>query len=130
MPALTVVSVVASDMDASVTFYSSLGLQVTEGDATSDHVTFAGEGVRLMLDTETLIRQIDPDWIRPVGGHAVALAFECASPAEVDAAFARLRAGGADVRREPWDAFWGQRYATVCDPDGNQIDLFAALDAE
>ena len=30
---------------------------------------------------------------------------------------------------EPWDAFWGQRYATVLDPDGNSVDLFAALPA-
>ena len=29
--------------------------------------------------------------------------------------------------KEPWDAFWGQRYASVKDPDGNQIDLFAPL---
>jgi hypothetical protein len=27
----------------------------------------------------------------------------------------------------PWDAFCGQRYACVLDPDGNQIDLFADL---
>jgi uncharacterized glyoxalase superfamily protein PhnB len=30
---------------------------------------------------------------------------------------------------EPWDAFWGQRYATVRDLDGNGVDLFAALPA-
>ncbi|MCZ6462364.1 MAG: glyoxalase, partial [Actinobacteria bacterium] len=28
------------------------------------------------------------------------------------------------------DAFWGQRYATVLDPDGNAIDLFAPLTEE
>ena len=28
---------------------------------------------------------------------------------------------------EPMDAFWGQRYATVLDPDGNSVDLFAEL---
>ncbi|MFL6036949.1 MAG: glyoxalase, partial [Gaiellaceae bacterium] len=28
---------------------------------------------------------------------------------------------------EPFDAFWGQRYATVVDPDGNAVDLFAPL---
>ena len=27
----------------------------------------------------------------------------------------------------PWDAFWGQRYAQVKDPDGNVVDLFAPL---
>jgi uncharacterized glyoxalase superfamily protein PhnB len=26
------------------------------------------------------------------------------------------------------DAFWGQRYATVLDPDGNSVDLFASLE--
>jgi uncharacterized glyoxalase superfamily protein PhnB len=30
--------------------------------------------------------------------------------------------------KEPWDAFWGQRYAAVGDPDGNLIDLFAPLE--
>jgi hypothetical protein len=28
---------------------------------------------------------------------------------------------------EPWDAFWGQRYVTVKDPDRYQIDIFAEL---
>ena len=27
----------------------------------------------------------------------------------------------------PWDAFWGQRYAIVTDPDGNHVELFAPL---
>jgi uncharacterized glyoxalase superfamily protein PhnB len=26
----------------------------------------------------------------------------------------------------PFDAFWGQRYATVLDPDGNHVDLYAS----
>jgi len=30
--------------------------------------------------------------------------------------------------KAPWDAFWGQRYAIIIDPDGNHVDLFA--DAE
>lgn len=34
--------------------------------------------------------------------------------------------GGTGVK-EPWDAFWGQRYCSVMDPDGNQIDIFANL---
>jgi catechol 2,3-dioxygenase-like lactoylglutathione lyase family enzyme len=29
--------------------------------------------------------------------------------------------------KEAWEAFWGQRYAQVKDPDGNLVDLFAAL---
>jgi uncharacterized glyoxalase superfamily protein PhnB len=45
----------------------------------------------------------------------------------VDAAYQRLTAAGYAGRKEPWDAFWGQRYATVLDPDGNSVDLFAPL---
>ena len=36
---------------------------------------------------------------------------------------------GYDGYKKPWDAFWGQRYAVVHDPDGNAVDLFAPADA-
>ena len=83
-------------------------------------------GTRLMLDTEEVIRSFLPAW-RRVDGNQVSLALECASPAEVDEVYARVVAAGFEGEKEPWDAFWGQRYACVTDPDGNQIDLFAAL---
>jgi hypothetical protein len=38
-----------------------------------------------------------------------------------------LTSAGHTGHKEPWDAFWGQRYAEVLDPDGNLIDLFAPL---
>jgi uncharacterized glyoxalase superfamily protein PhnB len=56
----------------------------------------------------------------------VALAFLCPDPAGVDARYEELAALGFG-HRAPWDAFWGQRYASVKDPDGNQVDLFAPL---
>jgi uncharacterized glyoxalase superfamily protein PhnB len=34
---------------------------------------------------------------------------------------------GFTAATQPWDAFWGQRYAQVCDQDGNKYDLFADL---
>jgi len=34
---------------------------------------------------------------------------------------------GHRAHKAPWDAFWGQRYAQVLDPDGNSVDLFAPL---
>ncbi len=57
----------------------------------------------------------------------MALAFACESPAEVDMAYAELTGAGATGSLEPWDAFWGMRYAIVHDPDGNPVDLFALL---
>lgn len=58
----------------------------------------------------------------------VGLAFVCDSPAEVDALYRELVDAGHEGHLEPWDAVWGQRYATVHDPDGNAIELFAALE--
>ncbi len=55
------------------------------------------------------------------------IAFLCDSPAEVDATYRELVDAGCERHKEPWDAFWGQRYAQVEDPDGNGIDLFAPL---
>jgi len=34
---------------------------------------------------------------------------------------------GGQAHKEPWNAFWGQRYAQAKDPDGNVVDLFAPL---
>ena len=46
---------------------------------------------------------------------------------DVDASFARLRAGGAEVVRQPHDEPWGERVASVRDPDGNLVHIGAAL---
>jgi uncharacterized glyoxalase superfamily protein PhnB len=43
--------------------------------------------------------------------------------------FTAMVSAGFDGHKEPWDAFWGQRYATLRDPDGNGVDLFAQLPA-
>ena len=83
--------------------------------------------MRLAWDTADLIKSIDPEWTPPNGGHRVALAFQCGSPADVDAAYAELVAAGSHGHKEPWDAFWGQRYSMISDPDGNSVELFAPL---
>jgi uncharacterized glyoxalase superfamily protein PhnB len=79
-----------------------------------------------MLDTEDVIRSFNPEWKRATGNQ-VALAFACGSPAEVNGLYAQVLADGFEGEKEPWDAFWGQRYAQLRDPDGNPVDLFAAL---
>ena len=40
---------------------------------------------------------------------------------DCDAGLARLRDGGAPVIAEPVDQPWGERMATVTDPDGNRV---------
>ena len=44
---------------------------------------------------------------------------------DLDALVERLRAGGVVVLREAEDMPWGERIATVADPDGNPVALCA-----
>ena len=84
-------------------------------------------GLRLAWDLIEMLRTIDPTWTEPSGSPRMNLAFLCDSPADVDRRYADLVAAGYDGHKEPWDAFWGQRYAVMHDPDGNGVDLFAGL---
>jgi uncharacterized glyoxalase superfamily protein PhnB len=122
------IGVVVADMARALAFYRLLGLEFPDGAESEGHTEASVAGVRLMLDTEETIRSFDPDWQPPAGGHRIALAFRCDSPAEVDETYSRLLDGGGSSHKEPWDAFWGMRYAEVKDPDGNIVDLFADLE--
>ena len=126
MPQLNAIGVVAADMARSIPFYRLLGLDVPETPDEGHVDTFLPNGVRFMLDTEEVIRSFRPDWSR-AAGNQIALAFECASPAEVDETYKRAVDAGFHGEKEPWDAFWGQRYAQLQDPDGVGVDLYAAL---
>ena len=126
MPQLNAIGIVASDMARSIRFYRLLGLDVPETPAEGHIDTFLPNGVRLMLDTEEVILSFRPDWKRETGNQ-IGIAFECESAAEVDATYARVVEAGFHGEKEPWDAFWGQRYAQLQDPDGVCVDLYAAL---
>ncbi|HEX6077304.1 MAG TPA: VOC family protein [Micromonosporaceae bacterium] len=120
------IGLVVADMAEAVAFYRRLGLDFPEDADEHTEAELAG-GIRLMLDTEESIRSFTPGWTPPSGSPRVALAFQCDSPDEVDRLFRDLVQAGYRAEREPWDAFWGQRYASVLDPDGNAADLYARL---
>ena len=127
MPELNAIGIVASDMARSIAFYRLLGLEFP-GDSDGGHIEAElPNGLRLMLDSEETIKSFRPDWTRE-SGNQLALAFECESAADVDGVYQRVTSAGFDGEKEPWDAFWGQRYAQLRDPDGVGVDLYAALD--
>jgi catechol 2,3-dioxygenase-like lactoylglutathione lyase family enzyme len=126
MPNLNAIGLVVSDMATSIRFYRLLGLDVPDTPDEGHIDTFLPNGVRFMLDSEDVIHSFRPEWTRE-SGNQLSLAFECASPAEVDETYARAVAAGFTGEHAPWDAFWGQRYAQLADPDGVPVDLYAAL---
>jgi catechol 2,3-dioxygenase-like lactoylglutathione lyase family enzyme len=123
---LDAIGIVSADIARSAAFYRAIGLDVPEPSGNDHFEITLPNGLRLMWDTEALIKQIDPEWHAP-DSHRVALAFACDSPADVDATFERALAAGGTSKLPPWDAFWGYRYAQVYDPDGQAVDFFAAL---
>ena len=124
MPGLNAIGIVVSDMARSIRFYRLLGLDVPETPDEGHVDAFLPNGVRFMLDSEEVIRSFLPDWSRETGNQ-IALALECASPSEVDEVYERMTGEGFEGEKEPWDAFWGQRYALLLDPDGVSINLYA-----
>lgn len=125
-PAL--IELVVADMAATLAFYRRLGLDIAAGTDAEEHVDVELDGgMRLAFDTQALVSSIDSTWSPPTGGHRVALAFDCGTPEQVDAAWAELTGAGYEGHLAPWDAFWGMRYAVVHDPDGTAVDLFARL---
>lgn len=118
--------ITVSDMAKTLDFYRLLGLTFPEGSEDEGHVeAVVAGGIRIMFDTEAVMRSFDDSWTAPQGRGRIGLAFLCEDAAAVDAAHAAVVAAGHRSHLDPFDAPWGQRYASVLDPDGTVVDLFA-----
>lgn len=121
------ISVTSTNLKTTVRFYSLLGFVFSPLEGNEDHIEpqrREGE-VRLMIDTTKLTESLCGS--KPVPSNHSTFAILCNNPAEVDAICTQIKEAGFSITKEPWDAFWGQRYASVQDPDGYKIDLFAPL---
>lgn len=120
--------IIVKDMAASLAFYRLLGLDIPPEADGEGHVEVKTEGgFRIAWDTLEVIQSFNEAWDDHPTGHRMGLAFLCETAAEVDRLYNIVISAGYGSHKHPWDAFWGQRYAVVIDPDGNLIDLFAPL---
>jgi catechol 2,3-dioxygenase-like lactoylglutathione lyase family enzyme len=126
-PRLGQINLVVGDMDATVAFYRTLGLEI-DAEAGAAHVEVPLEpGVHLEFDTADSVALWDARWDGTTGGSAV-IGIQLRSGAAVDEAVAALEAAGHQVHQAPYDAFWGARYAIVDDPDGYPVGLMGPID--
>ena len=126
-PQLDVIGLVVADMGKALAFYRRLGIEIPASADGEPHVdVLLPGGMRIAWDTVATIHSFDPHWAAPSGGPRMNLAFRCDSPGAVDRAYADLVDAGYDGHLPPWDAFWGQRYAVLHDPDGNDVALYSA----
>jgi catechol 2,3-dioxygenase-like lactoylglutathione lyase family enzyme len=126
-PEFTGVHLFVRDIAASVAFYRRIGLTIAEGGGEFASAPL-GEGLSLALGTYALTRGYDPAWREPSGAGTNALQFTLESREAVDATHADLVAAGYVSHVAPFDAFWGARYAEICDPDGNIVGFHSPRD--
>lgn len=122
-------NLVVSDMERSVTFYRRLGLDIadTEPFWQAHHRNAkVGGGIDLDLDSIEFARHWNRGW---KGGMGV-LGFKVDSRERVDGIYAELTSAGYVGQQEPYDAFWGARYAVIEDPDGNPVGIMSPVDPE
>lgn len=126
MPAkLEVVGIAVKSMAESLRFYRLLGMEIPDGRESEQHVEVTLDGMRFAWDTVEVLKGVYNEWNEQPAGHRVELAFRCEGRDEVDSLYSTVVEQGYRGHKPPWDAFWGQRYAIVEDPDGNLISLFA-----
>lgn len=124
---LNAIGVTTSNLTKTVQFYSLLGFNFPEFKEDEDHLEPETQhgGARLMIDSKKLITEIMGEEPRPSNHSAFAVEYD--SPDEVNTVAQHIEKSGFKIVKEPWDAFWGQRYCIVEDPDGYKVDLYAQL---
>jgi len=123
-------NLVTSDMEAAVAFYRLLGVEVPdmapEWQAWTLHHrnTEGQEAASFDIDSQAFAKVWNRGWR---GGSGV-LTFRTQTREEVDEIYARLTGAGYESQQEPYDAFFGCRFAVVTDPDGNAVGLMSQRD--
>ena len=129
MAAFTMVDLTASDVIETVEFYRRVGVDIPDEkvwkqDGTAHHVEAPlADGVVLGINSRELTARYDAS-----GGRGSYLIFSVGSRDDVDAKYAELMSAGYVGHLEPFDAFWGARYAVVDDPDGNHVGIMGPSD--
>jgi uncharacterized glyoxalase superfamily protein PhnB len=130
-PRIDLITILTDDAPSLAAFYRDV-LGFTVASDRGAYVEFETEAVRFAICARSIMLEAtDHSAYRAQSqGLSFELAFPCASPADVDASYERIVAGGATPITPPADMPWGQRTAFFADPDGNVHEIFANLLSE
>jgi uncharacterized glyoxalase superfamily protein PhnB len=127
------INLIVHDVKRSLAFYRRLGLDLPEADvwetrSGAHHATAkSSDDVGLELDSRKLAHIYNRGFAAERG--RVMIGVELESREAVDALWTSLLEEGVQGLQQPYDAFWGARYAIVEDPDGNPVGLQSPMDA-
>lgn len=125
-PVIAKINIVAKNFEETQRFYRLLGFEISEPLTQPPgalHATANSEWLDFAIDNEHLARLYNAGWRGDAPKSAVMLTAYVSSRAEVDQMYAELISAGYQSKQAPYDAFWGARFAVVCDPEGNDVGL-------
>jgi catechol 2,3-dioxygenase-like lactoylglutathione lyase family enzyme len=124
---LQTVGIVVNNMGETLRFYRTLGLPISQDLDNNPNVDYEmPNGITLGFITLKLAKMSDPKFKKPKG-QSMNLQFLVTRPELVDSTYNKLVDAGYKSYAEPWDAFWGQRFARVEDPNGHVVNIYAHL---
>ncbi|MGB3409871.1 MAG: VOC family protein [Microthrixaceae bacterium] len=126
MEGLSQVNLIVTDLARAKEFWEILGWQSTPRHANAALLTFPN-GMNLVLHEPDFAQLWDPAYAGPTIGSTV-LDINLPSREAVDETHDRVIAAGFSSSVEPWDTFFGARYAIVCDQDRHRIGLKSPQD--
>lgn len=116
---LSLVTLGVSDLERSIVFYETLGFGRKAKAAQGVGFFQAGATVFAVWPLDELAKDANVAVTAPPAFRGVALAWNCRSEAEVDAAIARARRAGGSVPKDAQKTFWGGYAGYFADPDGH-----------
>ena len=134
-PVLDHVNLVVNDMDRTLAFYRKLGVEIPDNAVWSTasgghHATSnPGGGVDLDFDSVELAGAYNTGFSGSASARTM-IGFRVETREGVDELWAELTGAGYKGLQEPFDAFWGARYAIVEDPDGRHVGFMSPVDPE
>ena len=128
-PDVNQLNLIVADMEATLAFYRALGLEIEPSPGGKHAEAKLPGGLSLEWDTASSAGTWDSGW-EGGGGGSVVIGFAVGDRAEVDELFATLTAAGHRGHQQPYDAFWGARYAIVDDPDGRAVGIMSPSDPD
>jgi predicted lactoylglutathione lyase len=116
---VTLVTLGVNDLAHSTAFYESLGFHRKAKNAEGVAFFEAGGVILSLWSPEEIAKDAGIAPAKPSGFRGMSLAWNVASPAEVDAVMSRAIAAGAKTLRAAETVFWGGYTGVFADPDGH-----------
>jgi catechol 2,3-dioxygenase-like lactoylglutathione lyase family enzyme len=131
------INLVCGDLDASVAFYRRLGVEIPDAriwrtPTGIHHVSAAEESADPAIAFDLDSTAFAPYWNTGWKGRTdlrgqVVVGFRVPTRTDVDDLYRDMTSAGYRGLQEPWDAFWGSRYAILEDPDGIAVGLMSPV---